>query len=425
MQTQQILQSHFQHVEKLHTYLEKRNGEICKFDAESEEFANGILVAFNDANNHRLTADGHTTSSASSTQHSTPRVTLFEIIDHVVELLVLRGESNILSLGFRPLKDFGAGVAGMHGIEAVFPNTIVSLLKTLPWQKLLKIIGPADILHLLTETSLFCSLPNNCLFQISGHPFAELPKPSSAFTKEWLKCLHEKNMPQRGKKRDLDKIDEENLPQTTKRAAGFIPSKLTNSSIIIPRFKIFYKRQIHSSTRKVIYGLPQNRKFSDNSFIFYVTQSIFPAQFGLPSPFSVEKYDPPAVLTQSQLVSRLDFNPKADKIPWRLSKASKLIGKMLKLHIKCDYRSVLFRHCPRKIRKDGQISIMPVNVLTLCTPHDDVSKFIRSIIRHVIPHDLWGTRENEETILSVAIDGFVRLPRFESVNVEYLLRGIK
>lgn len=82
-----------------------------------------------------------------------------------------------------------------HGITNYFVNTMITALQTPEWDTLLKRlvvlyskstrfyvkfisrVGDAVILHLLAETSIFVSLPNDCLCQITGPPLLYLPRP--------------------------------------------------------------------------------------------------------------------------------------------------------------------------------------------------------------------------------------------------------
>ncbi|KAI9572043.1 hypothetical protein HD554DRAFT_2015284, partial [Boletus coccyginus] len=58
-----------------------------------------------------------------------------------------------------------------------FINTVVTALNGPEWELTLHRIGADAMLHLLLNTSLFISLPNECLCQLTGEPlmFASLP----------------------------------------------------------------------------------------------------------------------------------------------------------------------------------------------------------------------------------------------------------
>ncbi|KAG2124004.1 hypothetical protein DEU56DRAFT_712015, partial [Suillus clintonianus] len=49
-------------------------------------------------------------------------------------------------------------------------NTIITALQAPEWENLLTKIGADAMLHLLTKTSVFIKLPNECLCQMTGMP---------------------------------------------------------------------------------------------------------------------------------------------------------------------------------------------------------------------------------------------------------------
>ncbi|KAJ4477297.1 hypothetical protein J3R30DRAFT_3212875, partial [Lentinula aciculospora] len=49
-----------------------------------------------------------------------------------------------------------------------FVNTIVTAMQGLQWKLLLQRIGVDAMIYLLTQTSMFVSLPNGCLCQMTG-----------------------------------------------------------------------------------------------------------------------------------------------------------------------------------------------------------------------------------------------------------------
>ncbi|KIK10192.1 hypothetical protein K443DRAFT_61217, partial [Laccaria amethystina LaAM-08-1] len=56
------------------------------------------------------------------------------------------------------------------GITNFFVNTVITTLQEPQWDLLLRRIGVDAMLHLLTDTSLFLSLPNGCFCQVTGEP---------------------------------------------------------------------------------------------------------------------------------------------------------------------------------------------------------------------------------------------------------------
>ncbi|KAF8440399.1 hypothetical protein L210DRAFT_855999, partial [Boletus edulis BED1] len=63
------------------------------------------------------------------------------------------------------------------GIYNRFINTVVTALHGPEWEVLLQRIGADAMMHLLLKTSLFISLPNGCLCQLTGEPliFVSIP----------------------------------------------------------------------------------------------------------------------------------------------------------------------------------------------------------------------------------------------------------
>ncbi|KAJ3766420.1 hypothetical protein FB446DRAFT_653838 [Lentinula raphanica] len=53
-------------------------------------------------------------------------------------------------------------------LHNTFVNTIVTALQEPQWTSLLQRIGVDAMIHLLTRTSMFTSLPNGCLCQMTG-----------------------------------------------------------------------------------------------------------------------------------------------------------------------------------------------------------------------------------------------------------------
>ncbi|KAI0749800.1 hypothetical protein C8Q80DRAFT_1058573, partial [Daedaleopsis nitida] len=58
-----------------------------------------------------------------------------------------------------------------------FVNTMITALQAPEWEMLLHRIGENAMFHLLTETSVFVSLPNGCLCQLTGDAIVNLKPP--------------------------------------------------------------------------------------------------------------------------------------------------------------------------------------------------------------------------------------------------------
>jgi hypothetical protein len=64
-------------------------------------------------------------------------------------------------------------------VTNVFVNTIITALQAPEWELLLNRIGPTAMIHMLTSTSIFVPLPNDCYCQVTGYPLIHLRVPSN------------------------------------------------------------------------------------------------------------------------------------------------------------------------------------------------------------------------------------------------------
>ena len=81
------------------------------------------------------------------------------------------------------------------------------------------------MLHLLTETSVFLSLPNGCLCQVTGVPIAFIsPNVQNNHTSFPLQPC-EKNGTISNKKRSFPALDKEERPHKRQRLANFTTSR--------------------------------------------------------------------------------------------------------------------------------------------------------------------------------------------------------
>ncbi|KAF9896557.1 hypothetical protein BX616_007229, partial [Lobosporangium transversale] len=87
--------------------------------------------------------------------------------------------------------------------------------------------------------------------------------------------------------------------------------------------------------------------------------------------------------------------------PWRLRQMRQLVISMLQLHRKCKYKLLLQYYCPVK-----------------------VTSFVHSIVKKVIPLSMFGSEENRIVVLR-AMTRFIRLRRFETFSLQYVLQGFK
>ncbi|KAJ3084335.1 hypothetical protein HDU99_001757 [Rhizoclosmatium hyalinum] len=263
-----LLRTHFARVQPLSDYLQLRteaDRTLCE--------GHIVCVAATEAADNAVPVE--------CSQHSQGEHHQTEVVNNAIEHLVRNNVRNsVLSLGFTRLSNTenAAAVAGIHGVQNVWPNSAVSILKSNRWQHLLDRIGPRAMSHLLLSVSVFVELPNNCFVQLTGLAISELPNPSAAFTKFWLQGLNDKSYLKRpaelmgiptilpaAKVIKLDSLKSTPTPTplgSPRKTGNDIPIHpsicLKNNDIVIPRFKVFYKRPIHGASGRISYGLPKN-----------------------------------------------------------------------------------------------------------------------------------------------------------------------
>ena len=68
------------------------------------------------------------------------------------------------------------------------------------------------------------------------------------------------------------------------------------------------------------------------------------------------------------------------------------------------------------------------SLVSLATPHSDVSAFCQAVISNLVPNRFWGEeihgQENKNVVMR-NIDRFVRLRRFESLSLHAVFQGLK
>ena len=103
--------------------------------------------------------------------------TLKEITNRVIEHVCRSNKSNVLALGFEPLRGNGRSgtVAGTIGIQNSYPNTIVSYIRTSKaWLLLHKRVGDDLMIHLLQNVAMFVKATSKCYFQVAGLPISRM-----------------------------------------------------------------------------------------------------------------------------------------------------------------------------------------------------------------------------------------------------------
>ncbi|KAF5359331.1 hypothetical protein D9756_003256 [Leucocoprinus leucothites] len=278
---------------------------------------------------------------------------------------------NILKAGYR--------MAGGSTIVNMNVNTVLTALLSQQWETLLRRVGIAMMLHLLMETSIFVSLPNGCLCQMTGEPFivppGDLQSAIAENTKKFLKrtASSESHEEPPSKRRKL----ETRKFQRSRQDACKIK---TPSLISIIRARMLYARPNYvPKSNKIVIGLPLRHAFNignrDGSMYHcplgkplvwdgkdqalkarHMMRYIFPRQHGLGNPFQLHH--------SGEVYEYRDYTDREDEIkralkltqnmstPKRLKDIVPLADKMLWKHLKCPYKLLLNKLCPSKIGND-------------------------------------------------------------------------
>lgn len=75
-----------------------------------------------------------------------------------------------------------------------------------------------------------------------------------------------------------------------------------------------------------------------------------------------------------------------------------------------------------------RVELPQAPLVSLATPHADVSAFCQAVISNLVPNGFWGKgsqgQENRKVVMQ-NIDRFVRLRRFESLSLHAVSQGLK
>lgn len=291
---------------------------------------------------------------------------------------------NIITSGYKRALEVNAAPCGFTN---TFVNTIITALQGPEWVNLLTRIGADAMLHLLTKTSIFVKLPNECLCQMTGMPLIYAMPP----TLDWYMSSSEACVNDLGKrKRDplegsgprkrLKLIIWKNLRRVPSKSGitklDTIPSqRRTSADISFVRARMFYARpnREHAS-RNIIVGLPCTHVLNRlNPSYFRQTQPqagayqdpdprqqaqktrhlskyIFPLQYGLSNVFSQpsaakETYKQPNFADREREIELFG----TCKTPKRLKDVLVLLEKMIWRHGKCGYKLLRDIACPSKL----------------------------------------------------------------------------
>ncbi|VDB94295.1 unnamed protein product [Peniophora sp. CBMAI 1063] len=252
-------------------------------------------------------------------------------------------------------------------------NTNVTALHNTHWEELLKRVGTDMMTHLLTNTSIFVPLGNDCFCQLSGQPIvhtrppvvpiAPTPRAPSTTPPVIRKRTNETIVdPGRSAKRLKLSNGLPTRPNSFERSSPHAGEKRTPVEINFERVRLFYARpSFLPHTRTIAVGLPPKHVFNifrppvkhsranDQSAQMedarHLAKYVFPRQYGLPSVFDARGSSSSGYMDREDDIKKLGPH----KTPKRLKQAVDLLEKSLWHHGKCRYKLLRNLACPSKL----------------------------------------------------------------------------
>ncbi|KAJ1330290.1 hypothetical protein BSLG_009426 [Batrachochytrium salamandrivorans] len=225
----------------------------------------------------------------------------------------------------------------------------------------------------------------------------------------------------------IDNTVENAQPGSHKRARKRVSKKaatLSNSkSPIQPGTEISTKSSALISIRPSMIILPWSYilcllERDPKVLLRELSRSIFPLQYHLTSPLTEAK------VSGENWLKRRNYGGATipTKRPRRIMALNSLLEKVILLCKKCNYHALLDHYCPLPQVRSVKKSIN--RMLDLSIEHQKVSLFIKSVLKHIIPKDLWGDDSNRDVILAV-VSQLVSLRRYETLSLQNIITGIK
>ncbi|KAL8419788.1 hypothetical protein RB594_002812 [Gaeumannomyces avenae] len=362
---------------------------------------------------------------------------------------------NVLCDGFRraPAWDANPPPAGaclpadtVPGLFSVYPNQHVRMLKDSFWPELLGLLGQAGekiMIDLLLDHSVFVSVHTGSgnYYQLSGKSLNDLEPPAS-------NSLPQANC-QNGQGPGSSSSTEK-----SPAAIVFVRSRMLYSRAALnARGAVhFGLRHIHvlnrypfaASSRPASMAGEEDEISKDNwRNTLHCMMYMFPRQFSLHNAFT-------SAVDSTKTTQKLqDYTLREDEIqqkfrlreselpppPKRLRGSTyQLVQKLQILHKRCSYSALLQHYCPdprllsAAASEDYESEGHNTSTLDLSSPVSHVSAYCQAVLSKIIPNDFWGTGnvqiENKRRFLK-HVDHFVKLRRFETMNLHELKQGFK
>ncbi|TLS29587.1 hypothetical protein PpBr36_01137 [Pyricularia pennisetigena] len=342
------------------------------------------------------------------------------------------------------------GLAAADAVPGIFvtqPNPRVKTLKSSPWPELLSMLGQAGeriMIDLLLDHSIFVKVQtgNENYYQLSGRPIT-----------------------------NLEPIIATKPPQDLSKVHG---SQKSAAEIVFVRSRMLYSRAALNARGAVHFGLRHihvlnrypaisedaddvrkgkggNSKLGDaarqekmRGNTIHCMMYMFPRQFGLHNAFT-------SVVDHTQTSQRFqDYTLREEEIQQKFKSSSPahvsipkrlrgtpfhLVEKMQILHRRCSYSALLKHYCPASSTNSIVASLKDVVkrdeqalVLELSTPAAHVSAYCQAVLSKLVPDKFWGegqTRVANKKVFLKHVDHFIKLRRFETMNLHELSQGFK
>ncbi|PFH53166.1 hypothetical protein AMATHDRAFT_39050 [Amanita thiersii Skay4041] len=477
-----VLNRYYHHVESLCGYLEKVINPAC-------DVANGFLghsflpLATDTAEYKQLV---NTTVVAiqfnDGTIYSQQIVARMPPVDLKMRSVIHGAQAKIR----RPWKthDLLTLSHKVAGIENSGINTIVDSLQELEWETLLRRVGMDVMIHLLTETSIFISLPNDCFCQMSGKFIHYLTPITQGRTRKPLQI---------GGKRSHVSNGEQELPNKRLKVCNSedLDNKcVTAANISFVRTKILYSRPSYvPNANRLALGLPPthflNRIKSSfdrpgyldpNNYVDpdpkiqgdnarHAAKYVFSRQYNLSNPFFPWR-KPVFRAHRDNSNKEAEIQNKGPcKTPKRVKPILPYLDQMIWKHGKCGYKPLLDLVCPSKKKKgiddklileycSDQITLQSQQSMAsfhftigssslgnecaeakhhaetkpqlsqyTCS-FSEVYRYVTLVIKTVIPAAFWGSKYNLNVILR-HVQTLITGRRYESFTLHYIMQGFQ
>lgn len=487
--TLDVLSSYYAQVHNLEAYIRQCIEEPSREDNSQPDF----LLQAPDSIQYRelLSSSLVCLSKETVTTMEPPRFRLSDHYDRMMDVIQMAQKrlfmkskpNNIITLGYSRTLDSGS--ANTCGITNYFVNTIITAFLAPEWERLLERIGINTMLHLLTNTSIFIMLPNQCLCQLTGQPLIYItpPKLDGSVSPSELgtyglgkrkRDLLECSAPRKRLKVTVLENSRRVFSNSLVNATIFSFERRTASDILFVRARVFYARPNREpNSRRLIVGLPYNhilnrlkpsykmRPADPSTYhdpdprdvarnVRHLSKYIFPLQYKISNVFTSrsstkERYKQPD-FTDRELEIKLHGTSKTPK---RLKDVLLLLDKMIWRHGKCHYKLIRDKLCPSKITMAHETSIDSSIMLEMVSEkqsiqqdlqggspemkhkprfvdftcdYSEVFRFAVVVTKLVIPKAFWGCERNFKIIAGYIME-LITARRYETLTLHHVLQS--